>query len=156
MGWAIQGHHWSLSIKDHRYVMGHLNIHKIGMPDQNLNFICHIKQSFEIKVWIKTFPQQHCYCNVNMNEVMGIGNETKNVLHFWKITISLKNWHFLTYFTKQDTITPGQVLEIAKVSCFIMIPFQQVLVAYLSDCIGAKVTLYIYEMPTLCASLILN
>ena len=30
------------------------------------------------------------YYNVNTNGVMGIWNETKNVIPFWKITISLK------------------------------------------------------------------
>ena len=24
----------------------------VGMPEQNFNFSCHIKQSFEIKVWV--------------------------------------------------------------------------------------------------------
>ena len=54
---------------------------------------------------------------------MGIWNETKNVIHFRKITISLKKLHFPTYFTKQDTITPGQVLAIAEVLCVIIMPF---------------------------------
>ena len=64
-----------------------------------------------------------CCCNVNTNKVMGIWNETKNVIHFQKITISLKNWHFLTCFTQQDPITPGQILAIAEVLCVIVIPF---------------------------------
>ena len=31
----------------------------VGMSEQNFNFSCHIKQLFEIKVWVYTFPTQH-------------------------------------------------------------------------------------------------
>ena len=121
----------------------------LGMPDQNLTSFATSNNHLKLKYEYRHFQNNIvCYCNVYTNEVMGIWNE--------KITISLKNWHFLTYFTKQDIITPGQVLANAEVLCFIMIPFQQDLAAFLSDYISAKVIISIYKMLTLCASLILN
>ena len=87
-------------------------------------FTCHIKNHLKLNYGYRNFQNNIvCYCNVNTNKTMGILNETKNVIHFRKITISLKKWYFLTYFTKQDKFTPGQVLAIAEVLCVIMIPF---------------------------------
>ena len=81
-------------------------------------------------------------CNVNINKVMAVWNKTKNGSDFWKITISLKNWHSLKDFRKQYNITLGQVLPISEVLCFTMITFLTKVDRLLSNHICAKVTVY--------------
>ena len=126
------------------------------MPDQHLSFICHIKQSFQIKVWVKTFSKQRCFscCNVSTYKVMGIWNKTKSISHFRKKKNFIEK---LTFPYLLHKIRQHYTRASFNNSWSVMLyndTIKPLLALYLSDYISANVSVYI--MPTLCASLILN